>query len=100
MKFYPKQSVCPHCGTIYRYSDLSPLKWKKQTVCYHCKKTIRVSKKSIWILFAELILLYAVINAIAINVFQAVTLLPLFIMNVIPAVAAVLLVPFYLELKK
>lgn len=100
MKFYPKQSVCPHCGTIYRYSDLNPLKWKKQTVCYHCQKTIRVSRKSLWILFAELVLLYVLTNVIAINVFHTVRLLPLFMMNVVPGVAAVILVPFYLELKK
>ena len=99
MKFYPGQSVCPHCGTIYRYSDLNRLKWKKQTVCYHCKKTIRVSHKSLWILFAVLILLYVLTNVIAINVFHAVTLLPLFIMNVAPAAAAVILIPFYLELE-
>ena len=100
MKFYPKQSVCPHCGTIYRYSDLKPLKWKKQTACYHCGKMIRVSKISLWILVLELLLIYALLNVIAINVLHTVTLLPLFIMNVAPAVAAVILVPFYLELKK
>ena len=100
MKFYPKQSVCPHCGTIYRYSDLKPLKWKKQTDCYHCGKKIRISKKSICILALELLLIYVLINAIAINVLHTVMLLPLFIMNVVPAVAAVIIVPFYLELKK
>lgn len=32
MKFYPKQSVCPHCRTVYRYADVRELMWKKDGV--------------------------------------------------------------------
>ena len=47
MKILPKQSVCPHCKTVYRYSDLKKIMWKKSDSCYHCKKNFKVSRKGI-----------------------------------------------------
>ena len=100
MKLYPRQSVCPYCKTVYRYADLRGLVWKKSGVCYHCKKKFVVSRKSFLILAAEMLIIYTVMNIIAIGVVSSVSFLSLFIMNLIPAVAAVLLLPMYTELKK
>lgn len=100
MKILPKQSVCPHCKTVYRYSDVQSLAWKKRASCYHCKKQFRVSRKSFLILALELVIIYAIMNVIAIGVVESVSFLSLFIMNIIPALAAVVLLPLYVELIK
>lgn len=100
MKFIPRQSVCPHCKTIYRYADAKGLVWKKQEVCYHCKKQFQISRKSIWILVLEMLLVYAALNFIAIGAMQTISFPALFVMNLIPAVAAILLFPCYIEFKK
>lgn len=100
MKITPKQSVCPHCDTIYRYSDLNKIKFKKSTECYHCGKALRVSRMSLWILAAELIIIYAIMNAIALSVMNIVSFLALYIMNMIPILAAVFIIPLYIEIIK
>ena len=100
MKIYPKQSECPHCKTVYRYQDVKGLAWKKSEECYHCKKRFKISKKSFWILALELLIVYAILNLIAIGVINTVNFFSLFIMNVIPTVAAIVLYPLYIEFKK
>ncbi len=100
MKILPKHSVCPHCKTVYRYSDLKKIMWKKSEECYHCKKNFRVSRKSFLILALELIAIYAIMNVIAIGVVESVNFISLFIMNIIPALAAVMLLPLYIEIIK
>ncbi len=100
MKIFPAQSVCPHCKTVYRYGDLNAIKFKKQTVCYHCRKTIHVKKAGVWWLLLEMLILYALLNVILLGFVQGLSLLALFIINIIPAAAAVVLLPLYLELRK
>ena len=100
MKLYPSSSACPYCKTVYRYADTKKLVSKKTAKCYHCGKDCRVTRKSVWFLALELLAIYAAINAVAIGLMQTVGFLPLFIMNIIPAVAAVYLIPLYIELKK
>lgn len=100
MKFIPRQSVCPHCQTVYRYADAKKLVWKQQEVCYHCKKQFKISRKSIWILILELLLVYAALNAIAIGAMRTINFIALFVMNLIPVIAAILLFPLYIEFKK
>lgn len=100
MKLYPKQFVCPHCGTIYRYADSKRLVWKKQEKCYHCKKQFKISRKSIWLLALEALIVYAALNSIAIGAIGSVNFIALFIINLIPAALATMLFPFYIEFKK
>lgn len=100
MKLYPKQSVCPHCKTIYRRAELDGLKWKKQTECYHCHKKIRVTRKGFFMLALELLAVYALLNVIMLGAVQGVTFWALFIVNIIPAAAAIILLPLYADLEK
>ncbi len=100
MKLYPKQSECPYCKTVYRYSDVKGLAWKKSEKCYHCEKKFKISRKSILFLALEILIIYALLNLIAIGVIQSVSFISLFIMNMIPAVVAVVLFPLYTEFKK
>lgn len=99
MKLYPKSSVCPHCSTVYRRADLKQLLWKRQAVCYHCNKTVRVSRKSLWLLAAETAVLYAAVNSIAISAVRGLSFLGLFVINLFPVLAAVWLAPYYIELQ-
>lgn len=99
MKFFPKASVCPHCGTVYRRADLKKLLWKKQAVCYHCRKSMRVSRKSFWLLAAETAAVYAIVNVIVLNAVQGLSLIGLFVINLFPALAAIWLMPYYIELQ-
>ena len=80
MKIFPAQSVCPHCKTVYRYGDLN--------------------KAGVWWLLLEMLILYALLNVILLGFVQGLSLLALFIINIIPAAAAVVLLPLYLELRK
>ena len=100
MKIFPAQSVCPHCKTVYRYGDLNGLKFKKQTVCYHCHKTIQIKKTGVWGLLLEMLIIYALLNVILLGFVQGLSFLALFFINIIPAAAAAVLLPLYLELRK
>lgn len=100
MKIFPAQSVCPHCKTVYRYGDLNGLKLKKQTVCYHCHKTIQIKKTGVWWLLLEMLIIYALLNVILLGFVQGLSFLALFFINIIPAAAAAVLLPLYLELRK
>ena len=100
MKCYPKQSVCPHCGAIYRYTDMKGLMWKKQAACYHCHREFAVKRRGIMILTLEMLAVYALLNLILIGAVRGVSLIGMFIINMIPALAAILLMPAYVELRK
>lgn len=100
MKWYPKQSVCPHCQTVYRYKDMRQLLWKQSAACYHCHKPMRVSRKSIWLLAAETALVYILLNAVMLNAIKGVSFFGLMLVNCIPALAFVLLLPAYTDLYK
>ena len=83
MKLYPAQSECPYCHTVYRYSDLRKLKNAKTKECYHCKKTFQISKRSVWSLAAGILIIYSIINGVAIGLMNTINIFPLFIMNLI-----------------
>lgn len=100
MKLYPKHSECPYCKTIYRRTELKEIKNKKTVECYHCKKSLKVSKKSFFILAVEIVIIYALLNVAAIGIIGNISFLSLFIMNTVPALAAVILLPHYIELTK
>ena len=100
MKLYPKQSTCPHCKTVYRYSDLNKLKFKKETECYHCRKAIRISKKSLLILLAELLVISAILNIILTGVMGIVNFWIIYVINVLLVLAAIFILPLYIEIVK
>ncbi len=100
MKLLPKSCTCPHCGAIYRYGDIKKTMRKKSDECYHCKKRFKVSKAGFLWLAIELAALYALINIFALSLLNMQSVLPLFIINIIPAAAAVYLLPLYIELRK
>ncbi len=100
MKFFPKQSKCPYCGTIYRYGDLRKLTYKKTDDCYHCKKKFKVSRKSLLIFAAEMLLIYIAANTFMILMIKSLTFILLFSVNLIITIAALLIMPMYFCLVK
>ena len=38
-----KLPVCPHCGAVYSYKEVSGMK-SGTNICYHCEKKFRVDK--------------------------------------------------------
>ena len=98
MKWIPRQSKCPYCSTVYRYGDLKKLKYKKSAECYHCGRDMKVSRSGWLILALELIAVYAVFNILSILLLKNLSFGLLFLINLIPTAAAVLLLPLYLTL--
>ena len=98
MKLYPKQSVCPHCNTVYRYSDVKKIIRKKSAVCYHCGKSFKVSKSGLWMLALETAVIYALLNIAAIGAIKGLNFLGLFLLNIIPVTIAIILAPLYISL--
>lgn len=95
--FLPSLPVCPYCNTIYRYGDVRRLILKKSETCYHCKKSFKVSKKKLIVMLIEFLLLYAVIDIILINLIGGMTILILFIINVILVAVGYFMIPYYIQ---
>lgn len=100
MSFIPKNCVCPYCKTIYRYGSIKKIMSNKKESCYHCKKIFYISKKGFLWLALEMLAVYALLNFFAINVMQSLNFLSLLLLNTLPAIAAILLLPLYIELTK
>ena len=99
MKILPKQSICPHCKTVYRYSDLKKIMWKKSDSCYHCKKNFSVSRAGVWILLLILVAVCTAADIIAFNVFPHTTVITVYIINSVFAVAAFFMLPFFIRFR-
>lgn len=100
MKIFPGQSQCPYCKTIYRYGDLKKLTYKKSGTCYHCKRSFKVSRKSFLFLLLWLFVIYIAVNAFSIALIKSLSFVLLFIINLIPTVTAVLILPLFICLDK
>ncbi len=93
--FLPSLPVCPYCKTIYRYGDVGSLVLKRTGSCYHCGKSFKISKKKLLILLLEFLILYALIDLFFIGVAK-VTLVVLFIINVLLVAAGIVMIPYYI----
>ena len=97
--FLPSLPVCPHCNTVYRYSDVKKIRFKKSEKCYHCKKNFKISKKKLIIMIIELLIIYAALGLFLIGV-VGIKPLVLFIINVFLVAAGILLIPYYIMFVK
>ena len=97
-----KLPVCPYCHTVYGYREVKTNK-DKVIECYNCKKHFKQSKIKGWILIAVVFVLVTFgINIAVMNIFENVlyTIIPLFVMDVIIMLGALLLVPYFTEYVK
>lgn len=95
-----KLPVCPHCNTIYRYSDISKIMNKKSAVCYHCKMSLKVDRKNFLILFLIIALFCAIFDVFELYMVAQTSFIVLVVTNVVFIVTGLLLRPFFTKFKK
>ena len=95
-----KLPVCPHCKTIYRYSDVKKELSKKECTCYHCGKKFKASKKKILILFIIIALITAIFDVLSLYMIAGTSLIGLIIINIIAVTVGFFLIPYFTEFKK
>ncbi|MED9968983.1 MAG: hypothetical protein UFA98_03090 [Ruminococcus sp.] len=74
--------------------------YKRTDECYHCKRKFKVSRKSLLIFAAEMILIYTAVNIFMILLIKSLTFIMLFSVNMIITIAALLILPMYYCLVK
>ncbi len=94
-----KLPVCPHCSTIYRYSEVKKTAFKKKQICYHCKKEFNISKKGIIVLALLVICAAAALNLAQLYITPSLSLLFLLATNIILVAVGALLIPFFITYK-
>lgn len=90
-----KLPVCPYCGAIYRYKDISSMPAEKRHMCYHCKREFGVSRKKgkIILVFSVCIILI-IFNLIALYNFKGINFPIMVIANFLCVLIAFILFPF------
>ena len=95
-----KLPECPYCHTIYRYGDVRKTVYKSEEKCYHCKKSFKVSKIKILILFLIIALITAIFDILALCMIAGTSFIGLMILNIIAVTAGFFLIPYFVEFKK
>lgn len=96
MGFLPSLPVCPHCHTVYNYSEVRAAAFKKKKECYHCKKEFYISRKRLLLLAAVIVIAIAAANFVCIAFIKGLSFLALTAVNFILILFGVLAVPFYI----
>ena len=103
--------TCPQCGTIYRYGDIVRIicedcfqrkKDKKQTIeCYHCQTEFKVQYlPGILILTVLWAIMSVGTNLLLLSRMTRLNLVVMFVMTIGYMAIAVILLPFFIRLKK
>lgn len=92
--------VCPHCKAVYRYGDVRRLIKKRETTCYHCKKNFKICRSKIWLLALIFVVICIAVDIIFLNVFINMTVIAVYVINVILFIIALTLKPFYIKFKR
>lgn len=95
-----KLPVCPHCSTIYRYSDVRKTVGKKSCICYHCKREFKVSKGKIFILFLLIALFCAIFGVLELYCVPTLSFVAAVVSNIIIILIGLLLVPYFIMYRK
>ena len=91
--------TCPHCKTVYGYGEVRSAVFKREKTCYHCKKYFSVSRAGVWILLLILVAVCTAADIIAFNVFPHTTVITVYIINSVFAVAAFFMLPFFIRFR-
>lgn len=95
-----KLPVCPHCRTVYYYSDVMKSTKNKRMECYHCKKKFAVKKwKGRCTFMAAVAVIMAVIDVLLLNVVKMKSAIPIMIFTVICVGLSLLLLPYTVKYK-
>ena len=92
-----KLPVCPHCHTVYRYGEVRRLLLHREAVCYHCQKRFQIKKTRCLLLLLIWVAVCVAVNILSLVLIGNITVIGMFITNVILAVLAILLTPFFIR---
>lgn len=95
-----KLPVCPHCNTIYRYSDIRKIMNKKTVVCYHCKMSFKVERKNFLILFLIIALFCAIFDVFELYMVAQTNFIFLVVTNVVFIYLGLVFRPYFVKLKE
>lgn len=95
-----KLPVCPHCNTVFYYSDVVRLSKNKIGECYHCKKTFKVSKwKGRVIFYCIFAVLISLLDVIFLHITDTKTAIPIIVFTLICVVVSLLFLPYTVRFK-
>lgn len=92
-----KLPVCPHCHTVYRYGEVRRLLLQKEASCYHCQKRFHIKKMRCLLLLLIWAAVCVAVDILSLIWIGNITLIGIFITNVILAVPAILLTPYFIR---
>ena len=95
-----KLPECPYCHTIYRYGDVRKTVYKSEEKCYHCKKSFKVSKIKILILFLIIAFITAIFNIFQLYMIEGLTFIGIIITNVVVVTLGIFLIPYFIGYKE
>ena len=95
-----KLPECPYCHTIYRYRDVRKTVYKSEEKCYHCKKSFKVSKIKILILFLIIAFITAILNIFQLYMIEDLTSIGIIITNVVVVTLGIFLIPYFIGYKE
>ena len=95
-----KLPECPYCHTIYRYGDVRKTVNKSEEKCYHCKKSFKVSKIKILILFLIIAFITAILNIFQLYMIEGLTFIEIIITNVVVVTLGIFLIPYFIGYKE
>lgn len=95
-----KLPECPYCHTIYRYGDVRKKVYKSEEKCYHCKKSFKVSKIKILILFLIIAFITAILNIFQLYMIEGLTFIGIIITNVVVVTLGIFLIPYFIGYKE
>lgn len=92
----PKLPTCPYCNTVYRRADVASVRHKREEVCYHCRRPFAVSKKKLFVLALELVLVSVIADILLFCFMDGAVLIAAFAVNVILIIIGIICIPHYI----
>ena len=93
--------VCPHCKTVYRYSDTKKEIKLKQDTCYHCKKPFKASIfPGVLVGGGILLILCIITNILLLFRMKELQIWLLFLVTLFFFLLIYLIIPFFTVFKK
>ncbi len=95
-----KLPVCPHCHTVYTYSEVRKIAKEKSHICYHCKNEFKASKMPCIVLVLVLLVLAVSVNVGVLYMTPSLNFYVLMAINIIFILIAVAFYPLFVAFKK
>ncbi len=92
--------TCPHCGTVYRYGDVTRERKKKNHTCYHCERPFSVRHLPGMLIPSGIgIALCILTNVLLLDRMKVLNLILLFVITLLYIGLIILASPFFTRFK-